>query len=361
VFRPLLPIAAQVLPYLERIDATRWYSNFGPLVHEFEQRLAVHFDVAPDQIAVVANATLGLATSLATAPPGLGDTVPMPAWSFPATALAALAAGFTPCFLDVEPTSWALEPDSVPDELARRSRAVVPVAPFGARPDLASWVTWSGENGVPVVVDAAACFDSLASLSVPEGAPVAVVVSLHATKVLGIGEGGVVISNDPSWILRARRFINFGITKTRRSDVLGTNAKLSEYGAAVGLAALDIWPESRRRWMKVAGDFSARLANAGLEAQPGFGRTAATPYCVADFKRAKTCERALDALTGARIETRRWWGHGQHENPALGALERRDLHVTDSLAARTLGLPFWIDIEARDVDEIFAVLSPIVA
>jgi dTDP-4-amino-4,6-dideoxygalactose transaminase len=281
----------------------------------------------------------------------------MPAWSFPATALSALHAGFRPHLLDVEPDSWALEPSGVPDDVALRARAAVPVAPFGAEPDLEGWATWSAETGVPAVFDAAACFDSLGRAPMPDGPPFAVVVSMHATKVFGIGEGAFVLSNDRSWVLRIRRFINFGFTAARRSDVFGTNAKLSEYGAAVGLAGLDAWPETRRRWMAVAGDFTTRLAAAGLRAQPGFGGPAAVPYCVADFETPERRQCALEALSRAGIETRQWWGGGQHANPALATLSRDDLAVTDTLAARTLGLPFWIDIATRDVDEIFSVLA----
>lgn len=360
VLRPLLPPAAKLIPYLERIDETRWYTNFGPLAAEFEQRLANHYTVEPDRLVLVANGTLGLAAALATAPRGNGTTVPMPAWSFPASALGALAAGGEPCFLDVGLASWALEPNSIPEDVAARSSAVMPVAPFGAPPDLEGWANWSESTGIPVVVDAATSFDSLTSLTLPAKPPLALAVSLHATKALGIGEGGFVLSNDPDWILRIRQHINFGFYGARRSDALGTNAKLSEYGAAVGLAGLDMWPEVRERWLRVASQFTDRISALDLRTQPGFGQTAVST-CVVEFKEADVCERAIDTLTNTGIDTRRWWGFGQHENPALQAMERGCLEVTESLARRTTGLPFWIDIAPSDVEQIFVTLARVLA
>ena len=358
VLRPLLPTAAEIRPYLERIDAARWYTNFGPLAAELEQRLADHYQISADKIVLVANGTLALAAALATAPPGHGTTVPMPSWTFPATALAAMAIGVQPCFLDVNPVSWALEPNAIPQAIAHRSWAAMPVAPFGAPPDLHGWAKWSESTDVSVVFDAATSFDSLTFLTLPDDPPLALAVSLHATKAFGVGEGGFVMSNDPEWILRIRRHINFGFYGARRSDVLGTNAKLSEFAAAVGLAGLDTWTDVRHRWLDVARQFSRRIADLSLHAQPGFG-DAAVSTCVVEFENSDICERAITALETAGIDTRRWWGYGQHENPALAGVERTDLEATRSLARRTVGLPFWLDISTQQVDAIFSVVAKV--
>jgi dTDP-4-amino-4,6-dideoxygalactose transaminase len=358
VFKPLLPTAAQIAPYLERIDEARWYTNFGPLANEFEERLADHFGLPSGGVALVANGTMALATALATAPPGLGAAVPMPSWTFPATALAALAAAAEPCLLDINAESWALTPSDIPAELAARSRAAMPVAPFGADPQVGTWVKWTQTTSVPVVIDAATCFDRLRLVRLPERPPIALAVSLHATKVFGVGEGGIVVSNDADWIRRIHQYINFGFYGARRADVLGINAKLSEYGAAVGLAALDAWPGVRQRWVEVAEKFSARLRGLGIRAQPGFGETAVA-NCVIELEDSGVCDRAVTALEAAGIDTRRWWGLGQHENPALRFLERSVLDVTGSLARRTIGLPFWIDINSDEIEAVFSVLSKV--
>lgn len=357
LFRPQLPTASAMLPYLERIDANRWYSNFGPLGDELEERLAHRYGVTKDRVVLVANGTQAISACIATAPASRGDVVPMPAWSFPATSFAAISAGFRPHLLDVDERTWALEPGAIPTRLAERARAVVPVAPFGAPPDIEPWCEWSEARQVPVVLDAAASFDSLAGLTLPDESSVAVAVSLHATKVLGVGEGAFVIAGDARWSKRVRQHINFGFLGARRSDAVGTNAKLSEYSAAVGLAGLDAWPITRRRWIAVTDAYSRRLAATKLPANPGFGTGIVAPYCVVDFGQPDRCAVAIAALTEHAIETRRWWGGGQHRNPALGDVDRSNTRVTDDLASRTLGIPFWLDIGPEQIDAIFGLLD----
>lgn len=357
VFRPILPTADEVLPYLRRIDESRWYANFGPLVGELEERLAEHFGLASDCVVTAANGTLGLMASLATASPRRGRRAPMPAWTFPSTALSALHARLDPFLCDVELQTWMIEGGAVSPSMLEQSGALVPVAPFGVAPPLERWMAWTSESEVPLVVDAAASFDHLAGMGIPAGHSTAVMISLHATKALGIGEGAVVLTNDPAWAARVRQYSNSGFAGARRTDIVGTNAKLSEYSAAVGLAALDGWDEARQHWITVTERFVDNLATVGLRAQPGFGNGYVSPYCVAEFSNRDTCDRAIQLLASDAIETRRWWGFGLHHHPALSHLLHDDLSNTEDIAARTVGLPYWRDIERTVVDRVFETLA----
>jgi PAS domain S-box-containing protein len=85
------------------------------------------------------------------------------------------------------------------------------------------------------------------------------VVSLHATKVLGIGEGGFVLCDDPALTRSIRARTNFGFDGTREANVPAFNAKMSEYHAAVGNAALDEWRNARADWMVVAAQYLAAI------------------------------------------------------------------------------------------------------
>jgi dTDP-4-amino-4,6-dideoxygalactose transaminase len=141
-------------------------------------------------VTTVANATLGLMATLAALDPLPGALCAVPAWTFIATPQAALIAGLTLWFLDVHPETWALDPAAV--ELALEQApgpvaAVMPVLPFGRPCDLAGWSAFRARTGVPVVIDAAAGFDALDPGDLP------CVVSLHATKALGCGEGGFLV------------------------------------------------------------------------------------------------------------------------------------------------------------------------
>src|SRR5256885_1617894 len=109
VMRPKLPAADRVAPYLQSIDTARVYSNYGPLTLSLEDRLAEHYRLASGTVGTVANATLGLAIALSVQHPPAGTLCVMPAWTFVASAHAAVIAGLIPYFVDVDAATWALD------------------------------------------------------------------------------------------------------------------------------------------------------------------------------------------------------------------------------------------------------------
>src|SRR5947209_1467089 len=113
IMRPKLPATSRLISYLEAIDSTQVYSNFGPLVRSFEERLAARYKLPPACVTTVANATVGLSLSLAALGAKPGTLCVMPAWTFIASAHAAVSAGMVPYFVDVDPGQWALDPDEI--------------------------------------------------------------------------------------------------------------------------------------------------------------------------------------------------------------------------------------------------------
>src|ERR1041385_427161 len=226
VMRPKLPAAGRLAPYLDKIDRAQIYSNFGPLAQALEERLAAHYGVVDGTDCTVANATLGLTLALAEQGAAPGTLCAMPAWTFIASAHAATMAGLVPYFGDVDPETWALEPDQMDEVISRAPGpvgAVMPVVPFGQPIDVAGWDRFHARTKLPVVIDAAAAFDSIT----PGNGPA--VVSLHATKVFGTGEGGFVMSTDAALKRRIRARTNFGFDGTREAMV---PARLLQIGRA---------------------------------------------------------------------------------------------------------------------------------
>jgi len=340
IARPRLPASEAIGPYLDRIDAARWYSNYGPLVKELEGRIAERLGGA--SVCTVANGTAAITLALRAAGARAGTLCLMPAWTFVASAHAAIEAGLTPCFVDVDPDTWMLDPaatraaaESAPGEVG----AIMPVAAFGHVPDLAAWRDVADETRIPVVVDGAAGFDGLAC------APVPVTVSLHATKTVAAGEGGFVACDDRDLVERVRALTAFGFYGDRLSRMPATNAKLSEYAAAVALASLDAWPADRARFGLTAQRLRAGLAlEPQIAFQPGWGVRWISSVCVVGVPDGAAAAMKL-ALGAEGVETRDWWGKGCHTHPAFAACPRAPLPVTDRLAHATLGLPYFIDLE----------------
>jgi dTDP-4-amino-4,6-dideoxygalactose transaminase len=353
VMRPKLPATERLAPYLQSIDASRVYSNYGPLTLSLEDRLAAHYRLNQGTIGTVANATVGLAIALAIQHPPPGTLCVMPAWTFVASAHAAVMAGLVPYFVDVDAATWALDVGTISEQIARAPAqvgAVMPVAPFGAPIDLPAWESFRLRTGLAVAIDAAAAFDSLQPTAIPA------VVSLHATKVLATGEGGFVVSTDTAIQREVRMRANFGFAGSRQAQAPAYNAKLSEYHAAVGHAALDEWVQTRAEWNDVAAAYRGVIGRSNrVRLQSGFGENWISSTCLLNFGEQIT-DRVERALSKNDIETRRWWGTGAHDHPATHAFSHSALSITDTLAHSTLGVPFYRGLSASEIARVVQVV-----
>lgn len=353
VARPRLPPLSAIAPYIERVDQSRWYSNFGPLCQAFEARLAERYGLPPSGVTTISNATVGICLSLKAAGARPGTLCIVPSWTFSASVHAPIEAGLVPYLVDVD-AEGLLTPEiaraalkSAPGEVG----AVLPVAYCGQPIDPAPWDRFSAETGLPVILDVAPGFDAAKA-----GAGLTC-VSLHATKILGVGEGGFVMSHDAAMVASVRLHANFGFFGSRIAQVAGTNGKLSEYAAALGLAGLDEWDARRAAFRTAALRYRAGLAGVQRATfPPGWGETWQSTTCVVRLDHPDHLETVLDALHGAGVETRAWWGRGMHRHPAFERYPRTELPNTAWLAETTLGLPFYIDMTAEEIDTVCAAL-----
>lgn len=351
VGRPLLPPAAAVLPYLEEMDRNRWYANHGPLVRRLEERLAEHYGLPAGSVATLASGTVGLTVALLAQGVTPGGLCVLPSWSFVATAHAAVGAGLVPYFVDVDARTWALTPERAQQAIEAAPgpvAAVMPVMPFGAPLDMAAWDGFAERTGLAVVVDGAAGFDALRPGRVPA------VVSLHATKVLGVGEGGFLVSRDMALVRAAEDAANFGFVRQREAERAGLNAKMSEVHAAIGLAALDLWPRTRAAVWAVADAYARALD--GIAGVMGAGDGWVSSTMVAAFD-APVADAMAERLRRRGIDSRAWWSRGIHRQAAFRDHPRSSLPVTEWLADSTLGLPFHADLPAGAVARVAEALA----
>lgn len=342
VMRPKLPTRAAVAPYLDRIDATRQYSNFGPLEREVRIRFAEHLGIGAEHVATAANATLGLAGAIAMSP---AEAWTVPAFTFPATPAAVRLAARGLRFADVDAEDWWMRATD-----AEPGTGLLPVAPFGAPAEQRTW-----PNDTEVVVDAAASLGSTGGLDglSPQHA---VVFSLHATKVLGSGEGAVVVFGDPERATRFRSWTNFGFSGSRSAASLGINAKLSEVGSAYALAAVDAWATELAEWTAARHAMIAMADDVGMRTADA-SRDHVTPYLIVRFGMSDVTSRVERVLADHGVGTRRWWGVPCNRMPAFGAAPDDGTPVTDALAVGTLGLPLHRDLREQDVSVIRTALQ----
>lgn len=361
VQRPQLPSADALIPYLRRMDASRIYSNYGPLALELEARLASEFNQGPGSVVTAASGLAALVGAILTRCGRGRPDKPyalIPAYTFIATAAAAEHCGYVPYLVDIDAESWALDPRLLRDHPALgQTGVVIPVATLGRPVGIAAWQEFGACTGIPVVVDGAASFEGLRSDPAQFVGAVPVALSFHATKSFATGEGGCVISSDAELIRRVASTLNFGLHTGRDCQVASTNGKLSEYHAAVGLAELDGWRNKQASASRVVQSYRQHFSAHGLSRQlysaPQFGSSYAL-YLAEDQAQAQAVCAQLEA---AGIDFRFWYGRGIHGQSYYANLLHRGLGVTDELAPRLIGLPFAVDLPDLIIARIAAAVA----
>ena len=356
---PRLPKAEALLPFLCRIDDAHWYSNYGPLWREFTDGLSQFVGSRCGQdnvgVAFASSGTTAIELALRTrALPGARFCF-MPSFTFIASAHAVCNAGLTPYLLDVDERTLVLTPEiaaaalrNVPEQPA----AILVISAFGAPPDVLRWEQFEQEFGVPVVFDAAAALTSLDRVGYQP-----LCVSLHATKVFGIGEGGAILSSDARLTEHLTAMTGFGFSGASRvSGVRGGNYRISEYAAAVGLAALAGIDAKIATLAGLVNVYRKVLHGKPARMQDGVGErwVTMTLNVVLDHT---ALTATLDNFDRDRVEWRRWWGLGCHRHPAFADLPRTALEVTDDLAPRVIGIPFHQELTTEQIERVAACIG----
>lgn len=362
--RPSLPAPSQIDRYLDLSREAHWFSNGGPCWRLLRDRLA---DRVGAYCVPVASGTLGLMAASSALGVVRHDTrasgALMPSFTFLATAQAAIWAGLEPWLLDIDPTHWHMDASSL--ERALRDRRgdlslVIAVCAFGTPPSSETRSRWEKAcqmAGVPLMIDSAAAFGSIADDGVPVGAQGDVeVVSFHATKPFALGEGGAVFTRDKALHEKIELTVNFGLRPDRTvAMTAGINAKMSELHAAVGLAVLDEYDSILQRRRHAATQIQERAASATTW-QAGCERSTwqFVPVAFTDADHRRRAEK----LCEGQVEARTYY-------QPLHLIERfdgfpscdGDLGHTTELHDRLLCLPMANDLSDEEISAIGAILT----
>lgn len=363
--RPSLPPTDRIDRYLDLSREERWFSNGGPCSRLLQERLG---DQVGAYCVPVASGTLGLMAALAATLEGDRMSFPprgalVPAFTFIATAQAAVWAGLEPMLADVDPDHWHLDPELLEAVLPedRGIAAVIAVSAFGTPPPAETRQRWERtcrEAGVPLIVDSAAGFGAVADDGVAIGSQGDVeVVSFHATKPFAIGEGGAVFTRDKGLHERIEAAVNFGFGPSREAELLrGTNAKMSELHAATGLAVLDEFDSILARRRRAAAAIRTQAGSeVGWQQCSELSTFQFLPVASASEEHR---EQLMDACRD-RIEVRVYYEPLDLLFPDRWKTACDGLATTHDLYRRMLCLPMANDLDDSEIGEISALLSPV--
>ena len=235
VGRPNLGDRAALLTRIGDILDRRWFTNDGPVVQEFESRIAAYLGVK--HCVAMCNATVAL--EIATRAVGFKGEVIVPSFTFVATAHALQWQEITPVFCDIDSRTHNLDPAQLERLITPHTTGILPVHVWGRGCNIEAIAEIAAKHRLRIIYDAAHAFGATRGGRRIGGFGDAEVFSFHATKFLNSFEGGAVTTNDDDLAKKIRLMRNFGFAGYDRVIYPGTNGKMTEVSAAMGLTSLD--------------------------------------------------------------------------------------------------------------------------
>ncbi|MBD1915653.1 MULTISPECIES: DegT/DnrJ/EryC1/StrS family aminotransferase [Cyanophyceae] len=345
----------------------------GPEVKAFETEVADYLGVK--HAIGVNSGTDALVIGLRAAGIGPGDEVITTPFSFFATAESISNVGAKPVFVDIDPTSFNLEPWQIEAAITPHTRAILPVHLFGRPAAMGQIMELAQKHGLKVVEDCAQSFGSrywgdcaecnedcsAATRDELRGKFTGAIgdvgaFSFFPSKNLGAyGDGGLVATNDDELAELVRMLRSHGSKRKYHNEVLGYNSRLDSIQAAilrVKLPHIDEWNQGRRR---VAKTYNELLASVPEIVTPKLVEGHVFhQYTIRVLGRQR--DRVHQALTTAGVGSMIYYPVPQDKLPVYRGLYGVN-PVSDALTAEVLSLPIWPELGKQKVDRIVAALT----
>lgn len=365
VGRPNIGDRARLIERINTILDTRWLSNDGPFAVEFERRIADFVGVK--HCVAMCNATVALEIVIRAL--GLTGEVIVPAFTFVATAHALQWLEITPVFCDVDPRTHLIDPAQVERLITPRTTGIIGVHLWGRACDVDALAEIAQRHNLKLLFDSAHAFACTQGGVMIGNFGDAEVFSFHATKFLNSFEGGAVVTNDDELAQKIRLMKNFGFTAYDFVSYVGTNGKMAEASAAMGLTSLESLDE-----FVAVNKSNHEHYRENLSAVPGLrllGYDEAErnnyQYVVLELDEAVTGvgrDELVQVLWAENVLARRYFYPGCHRVepyrsyfPHAGLL----LPETEKLTARVLALPTGTAVGAEEIGRICRLISFVIA
>ncbi len=365
VGRPNIPDPAAFRARIETILETARLTNAGPMVQEFEQRIA-QISGARHAIAM-SNGTMALELTIDAL--GLSGEVIVPSFTFVATVHALVRCGITPVFCDVDPATHCLDPERVAQAVTPRTTGILAVSLWDNLGDPSALRRIARRHDLRLIFDSAHSFGCGPLDGTMAGLCDAEVFSFHATKCIQAVEGGAVVTDDDALAARLRLTANFGFTGEDRIAEIGTNGKMNELEAAMGLTSLDamdrIFAHNRMLFDAYA-DSLAGLPGLRMVDRPSGQRHNYhyVPVEVDPDVAGLTRDMIVGALRFENVLSRRYFHPGCHRMEPYRRLfpeAGRGLPVSERLSERVMVLPSGLSVDAGIVHRLGARIAALIA
>lgn len=364
VGRPNIPDRSAFLSRINRMLDNKQLTNFGPMALELENKIA---EVAGARHCVATcNGTVGL--ELAIGALGMQGEVIVPSFTFIATTHALWRQNIRPVFCDVDPETHCLDPRRVREAITSATTGILGVSLWGDYSGEEELRSIADEHGIKLLLDSAhsfGCGRERAGCGIVSDAEV---FSLHATKCIHAIEGGAIVTDDDALAKRLRLMVNFGFAGEDTVTYLGTNGKMCEATAAMGLTSIEakdrIFEQNRMNYLAYM-DGLSNVSGIKVRARsPQDRHNFHYVVCEIDSSTAGlTRDELIAALRLENVVARRYFFPGCHRMEPYASLfpnSKKELPVTEAVAGRVMVLPNGLSVSRENVARLTERISSIV-
>ena len=362
--------------YVSECMRSGWVSSAGRFIDAFENNWADYcgkrFGIA------VSNGTTALQVAAACLGLKPGDEVILPTFTIISCALAVISSGGNPVVVDSDPRTWCMDTSKIEEKITPRTRAIMPVHIYGHPVDMDPVLELAQKYGLAIIEDAAEVHGAEYLSGRHSGRPewkrcgsfgTLSCFSFYANKLITTGEGGMVLTDDPTLAQKSRSLRNLCFQPQRRfyHEELGFNFRLTNLQAAMGLAQVERIEEivERKRWM--GREYTVRLADINGLQLPVEESWAKNVYWMYGIVLGK--ETGLDAAGFAQklkdrgIETRPFF-LGMHEQPVFherGLFLHERYPVAENIARQGLYLPSGLALTEEQLSQVCDAVSEVLS
>ena len=341
--------------FVDEVFERGWLTNNGPLVQEFEQRVAEYVGVK--HCVATCNGTVAL--EIAIRAMGLTGEVILPSYTFVATAHAVYSQHLRPVFADIAPATHQLDPEAVARCITSRTSAILGVHLWGQGGAVGPLHALADKHGLQLFFDAAHAFGCSTGGAMIGRFGRAEIFSFHATKFFNTFEGGAIVTNDYSLADKARLMRNFGFAGLDQVVHPGTNGKMVEICAAMGLtnfASIDTFIATNRRNYLAYRESLTGIPGIRLLPYDESERSN-YQYIVVEVgpESLATRDEIVASLRAGNILARRYFWPGCHRmQPYLELFPEDGLRLpnTETVAARVIVLPTGMAVDGARIERI---------
>lgn len=364
VGRPNIGNRQRLLEFIDDILDRRWLTNNGRYVQEFERRIADLVGVK--HCIAMCNGTVALEIAIRAS--GITGEAIVPSFTFIATAHALQWQEITPVFCDIDLKTHNIDPCRVEQMITPRTTGIIGVHVWGRPCDVDALATIARRHNLKLLFDAAHAFFCSYKGEMIGKFGTAEVFSFHATKFLNTFEGGAVVTNDNDLATKIRLMKNFGFSGFDNVIHVGTNGKMSEVSAAMGLASLESLDEIiginhanyKQYQRELDGIPGIRLISYDENEQANY------QYIIVEIDEAVTQvsrEQLIEILHAENILARRYFYPGCHRmEPYRSYFPHAKLLLpnTERLVTQVMALPTGAEVEESKISQICQILRLVV-